>query len=48
MRSERVYKPAYPHDVAVRSICDGSPGHFDPALVEVFREVAPRFELSVP
>jgi cyclic di-GMP phosphodiesterase len=44
VRSARVYKSARPHDHAVRVICDESPGHFDPALADVFRAVAPQFE----
>jgi putative two-component system response regulator len=44
LRSERVYKPAYPHERTVQMICEESPGHFDPALVDVFKEVAPQFE----
>jgi putative two-component system response regulator len=44
LRGSRVYKPAYPHDRTVRMMLDESPGHFDPALADVFREVAPRFE----
>jgi putative two-component system response regulator len=44
IRSARVYKPARPHDHAVKVICDESPGHFDPALADVFRTVAPQFE----
>jgi putative two-component system response regulator len=43
LRSNRVYKPAFSHDRAVALIADESPGHFDPALVDVFREVADRF-----
>jgi cyclic di-GMP phosphodiesterase len=44
IRSARVYKPARPHDYAEKVICDESPGHFDPALADVFRTVAPQFE----
>ena len=38
--SERPYKKAFPHDEAVKIIVDGSGTHFDPALVDVFLDVA--------
>lgn len=44
LRSKRVYKAGQPHDEAVKLILERSPGHFDPALVDVFRELAPEFE----
>ena len=36
--SERVYKKAYPHDVAVKMILDGECGAFNPLLLECFKE----------
>src|SRR5439155_12636351 len=36
LRSRRVYKPALPHDAAVRIMTQESPGHFDQARVQVF------------
>lgn len=36
LRSPRSYKPSFAHATAVQMILEGSPGHFDPALVEVF------------
>jgi putative two-component system response regulator len=44
LRSPRVYKLAYSHDRTVRMIADESPGHFDPALVDIFRTVAHQFD----
>lgn len=42
--SERVYKPVRSHETAVDEIVRCSGSHFDPALVEVFIEVAPLFK----
>ena len=36
--SERVYKKAYPHDVAVKMILNGECGAFNPLLLECFKE----------
>lgn len=44
LRSRRVYKPGLSHSTTVMTMTDGSPGHFDPALMEVFRKVAPQFD----
>ena len=44
LRSRRVYKPGLSHHTAVLTMTEGSVGHFDPALVEVFRRVAPQFD----
>lgn len=44
LRSKRVYKPAISHNMTVLTICDGSPGHFDPGLLAVFRQCAQKFE----
>lgn len=41
--SKRVYKPALPHDEAVRIIASESGKHFDSRLVEVFLEIADKF-----
>ena len=48
--SERVYKAAFPHEMAVEIIRDGRGSHFDPdmedaflALSEEFRAIAQRF-----
>ena len=41
--SERPYKGAYSHDEAVKIIKDGKGSHFDPVLVDVFLEVADKF-----
>ena len=45
LRSQRVYKLGYSHEVAVERMMNESPGHFDPALLEVFARVAARFEV---
>lgn len=42
--SERIYKPALPHDKAVDIILKESGTHFDPNIVEVFTQIAPQFE----
>ncbi|MDR3299763.1 MAG: response regulator [Candidatus Accumulibacter sp.] len=42
LTSERPYKKAFPHNDAVRIILEGRGKHFDPALVDVFEQVADR------
>jgi response regulator RpfG family c-di-GMP phosphodiesterase len=44
LRSRRVYKPGLTHTTTVMTMTEGSTGHFDPALVEVFRKVADQFD----
>jgi putative two-component system response regulator len=44
LRCRRLYKPALPHSAAVQIITQNSPGQFDPNVLEVFRQVAVRFE----
>lgn len=44
LRSRRVYKPALPPDQVVRIMTRESPGHFDPALLQVFAECSDEFE----
>lgn len=41
--SERVYKPAFPHEVAVHEISSGRGSHFDPDMVDAFLPIAARF-----
>jgi len=36
---DRPYRPAFPEDVAIEMILQGSGTHFDPAVVEVFRSL---------
>lgn len=43
LRSKRIYKPALPHDDAVRTMLEDS-GHFDPALLTAFQRCARDFE----
>jgi putative two-component system response regulator len=43
LTSERPYKPAFSHQRAVGEILAGRGTHFDPHLVEAFRQVADRF-----
>ncbi len=43
LRCRRVYKPGLSHHTSVLTITDGSPGQFDPSLLEVFPRVAPHF-----
>ena len=46
LRSPRVYKPGFTHEVAMQMMLVKSPGHFDPALLEIFRRCADRFNLA--
>lgn len=39
----RVYKEGMPHEKAVAIICEGSGTHFDPDIVDAFKEVAGEF-----
>jgi hypothetical protein len=43
-RCRRLYKPALPHPAAVQILTQNSPGQFDPDVLEVFKQVAGRFE----
>jgi putative two-component system response regulator len=43
--SERPYKKAFSHEVAAKIILEGRGTHFDPVLVDVFKEVAGQFRL---
>jgi putative two-component system response regulator len=45
LRSRRVYKPPLSHNMAVMTILDASPGHFDPGLISVFRTIADEFDV---
>lgn len=42
--SERVYKPAFPHEQCVAMIREGAGTQFDPELVEVFLRIEKRFQ----
>ncbi|MDR2460013.1 MAG: response regulator [Deltaproteobacteria bacterium] len=44
--SVRPYKKAFPHDYAVRIILEGRGSHFDPKIVDVFKEVSEKFQNS--
>ena len=44
LRSPRVYKPGLSHNMAVMTMCDASPGHFDPSLMVAFRLCTDRFK----
>jgi response regulator RpfG family c-di-GMP phosphodiesterase len=44
LRSRRVYKSGLSHPAAVEQMVHNSPGHFDPALLAVFQQVAPQFD----
>jgi putative two-component system response regulator len=44
LRTRRPHRPALPHAAAVRLMVEGSPGHFDPCLLQVFQRCAGVFE----
>jgi response regulator RpfG family c-di-GMP phosphodiesterase len=44
LRTRRVYKPAMPHDTALRIMTESSEGMFDPALLHEFLHHAPQFD----
>jgi cyclic di-GMP phosphodiesterase len=44
LTSDRVYRPALPHQQAVRMIEEGSGSQFDPEIVAAFLEIADQFE----
>jgi response regulator RpfG family c-di-GMP phosphodiesterase len=44
LRRMRLYKPALPHEPTVRTILHGSPGQFDPVLLEAFEKCHSTFE----
>lgn len=44
LTSKRVYKAAFPHEVAREIIVDGAGKQFDPQLVEVFLELESQFQ----
>jgi len=41
LTSDRCYKQAYPHEMAVQMIADGQCGAFNPLLLDCLREVSP-------
>jgi HD-GYP domain-containing protein (c-di-GMP phosphodiesterase class II) len=48
LRNERVYKPSFDHETSWRIISEGDgrtmPHHFDPNVLQAFRDVASQFE----
>jgi response regulator RpfG family c-di-GMP phosphodiesterase len=44
LRSRRAHRPGLAHSAAVQVLTEGSPGQFDPALLDAFRTVAPQFD----
>ncbi len=43
LRTRRVYKPALSHSAALQVMLNGSDGHFDPALLQLFHRVEAGF-----
>ena len=43
LTSKRVYKPPFLHDDAKQIILDGSGTHFDPVLIDAFKELEKEF-----
>jgi putative two-component system response regulator len=43
LRSRRTYKDAYSHEQSVGLIIEGAGSHFDPTLVEAFKQCEPSF-----
>jgi CHASE2 domain-containing sensor protein len=43
LRSQRFYKPPLDHDTTCRMILTQEEGHFDPRILETFRDLAPTF-----
>jgi HD-GYP domain-containing protein (c-di-GMP phosphodiesterase class II) len=46
LRSRRVYKPALSHNATVQIMSESSPGQFDPCLIQVFAQIAGKFETA--
>jgi len=44
LRMERSYKPALSHEVSIQKILEGSGSHFDPNLIEVFKNITEDFK----
>jgi response regulator RpfG family c-di-GMP phosphodiesterase len=47
LRSRRPHRPPLSHHFALELMMEGSPGRFDPNLLQVFRECAPLFDRIV-
>jgi len=43
LRMERSYKPSLTHEVSIKKIIEGSGSHFDPDLIEVFKDIKDDF-----
>ena len=44
LRSRRVYKPALSHAATIQVMLEGSSGHFDPTLLQMFQRCHPLLE----
>ncbi len=44
LRSKRVYKPGLSHNTTLLTMTESSPGHFDPALLDIFKRCSSQFD----
>jgi len=45
LRMERSYKPSLNHEVSIQKIIEGSGAHFDPSLIDVFKNITDEFKI---
>lgn len=44
LRSKRAYKDGFSHEKSCEIICEGSGAHFDPVIIEAFKETVTQFD----